>query len=166
MSAISFTQLEDLCLSYTNILPFYGVPEKMFFRILISTGCRPSEIVKPNLWGARDTFGIVLNPLKGNNQRYISWNANYLDVKQYFLDNETYLSKYSVGKFNFIFDKFNTYGQLTKGNKGIDLYCFRTYYVKYLKFVDALQDDEIQVRMGWTNSHLPAIYYNSIINAE
>jgi integrase len=163
MPELTYTDLDDLCKSYLEVLPFYGQPEQVYFQILYDTGCRPAEIIRPNLW-TWDGFGVVtLQPLKGNNSRKVYLSGDYPLVIEYFAAGETYLSDYSIGKFRFIWDKFNGYGQLTNRNKGIDLYCFRNRYVKYLKFKLGLQDEEIQQIMGWTNSHLPGIYYNAEI---
>jgi len=163
MDLLSYEELDRLCQNYNNILPFYGQPEQTFFQILYHTGCRPSEAINPNLWTLTGYDRVQLQPLKGNNARIIDLETTSLLVKEYFNDQQTFLKSYSVGKFRFIWDKFNTYGQLTNGAKGIDLYCFRNRYVKYLHKVVGLNDTDIQRAMGWTNSHLPRIYYNAEI---
>jgi integrase len=163
MPELSYSELDDLCKSYLEVLPFYGQPEQIYFQILYDTGCRPAEVIRPNLWTWQGNSVVKLQPLKGNNSRTISLSGDYPLVIEYFAAEETFLSNYSIGKFRFMWDKFNTYGQLTNKNKGIDLYCFRNRYVKYLKTRQGLTDEEIQRALGWTNSHLPGIYYNAAI---
>ena len=163
MPELSYHDLNDLCLSYTNVLPFYGQPEQIFFQILYDTGCRPAEIMQPNRWSWQGNNVVSLTPLKGNNERTIPLSGDFPLVIEYFAAEETFLTNYSINKFRFIWDKFNGYGQLTNRNKGIDLYCFRNRYVKYLKQRQGLTDEEIQRALGWTNSHLPGIYYNAEI---
>jgi integrase len=163
MSAISYEELNDLCLSYCEVLPFYGQPEQTFFQVLYDTGCRPAEAINPDLWTLTGFDRVQLQPLKGNNPRTIDLTTVSRIVQEYFNEQQTFLKSYSIGKFRFIWDKFNTYGQLTNGAKGIDLYCFRNRFVKYLHEVERLTDTDIQRTMGWTNSHLPRIYYNAEI---
>lgn len=163
MSAITQEQLNTLCLNYLQPLPFYSWNEAIFYQMLYYTGCRPAEALRADRWTYVSGRTFLLNPLKGNNTRTIVINEEVPRLLEYLITGETWLNKYSLAKFRYIWDKFNTYGQLVKGDKGIDLYSYRTLYIKKLKYTDGKTNAEIQAEMGWTNSHLPAIYYNSVI---
>jgi hypothetical protein len=163
MAALTLEELNDLCENYLVPLPFYSWNEAVFYQMLYYTGCRPAEAINPSRWSYVADRTFLLNPLKGNNTRTIVINEDVPRLLEYLINGETWLNRYSIAKFRFIWDKFNSYGQLIKGDKGIDLYCFRTLYVKKLKFIDGKTNSEIQTAMGWTNTHLPAIYYNSVI---
>jgi hypothetical protein len=164
MTEITLQELEQLCQNYLNILPFYSQYEKLFFTILYETGCRPIEAHTYSLWEVKPLSNeIKLNAKKGNYARGIKRSNISPLVWDYFEAGTDKLRDYSLGKFSFIFDKFNKLGKLYNGNKGIDLYCFRALYVKKLKYEQGLEDWQIQEEMGWTNSHLPGIYYNSVI---
>lgn len=163
MTELTLEQLEELCSSYLEILPFYGPYEQLFFKILYETGCRPIEAHTYRNWTVQPGYYIKLITKKRNNPRQIYKDDLTLDVWNYFDEGYDKLNNYSLGKFSFIFNKFNKFNQIYNGNKGIDLYCFRSLYVKKLKFIKGYSDTQIQEIMGWTNSHLPGIYYNSVL---
>jgi hypothetical protein len=58
----------QLFLGYVNIQSFYYF---LAFDTLYNTGCRPAELFSANRWQKYDSNQVTLQPLKGNNIRYI-----------------------------------------------------------------------------------------------
>jgi hypothetical protein len=69
MIPITDNELEDLCNYLSSASYIYYPVATNFFQDLYKTGCRPEELLEPMLWSYISPTQIILQPLKGNNNR-------------------------------------------------------------------------------------------------
>ena len=136
-----------------------------FWADLYATGCRPQELVQRNLWTVFDASYMALQPVKGNDVRYIL--KSVLSDSFWFYWNlpDQLYSPFTLRKFRYQFRQYWELGITTAGNKYIELYLFRHRYIKYLDSI-GYSTAQIMTEMGITTASIVEDYVNSLIYSE
>jgi hypothetical protein len=168
---IDNTQLNLICQFYTTTKPpFYSLVQSAM-QDLYNTGCRPSEIIKFDLWqqdpGNSDNW--QLQPLKGNNIRTIPKNL-LSDSLNYAIQNQ--IKPYqglTVRQIEYSMKQIAPFGVVTTDDKFAICYCFRYNKVRLL-LAEGYDQSFISQYFGWIEPTIQAqysyrqlyIYYNDL----
>jgi len=128
--------------------PHYNPASSAWCTDLYYTGCRPSELLDPDLWSYDGINTYQLNPLKGNNPRYFDASVLTGGLKRFIAGTPDYYSTITYSRMKGVFRTTTPYSQVYHDTKPMDLYLFRYRYVKYLKLI-GWSDTAIQAEMGW-----------------
>ncbi len=82
----------QLFLGYVNVQSFYYF---LAFDTLYATGCRPAELFSANRWQNYSSSQVSLQPLKGNNIRYIDKSLLNVEVVASIEDDDIITAKLS-----------------------------------------------------------------------
>lgn len=164
MAILTYGELNDVCLSAMGPRVNQSWQFAEYLENIYSTGCRPAELLDVSRWSIGAGSTVVLQPLKGNNERVIedvSVSALWLDA----IDGQINIFNIlTERKCRYYYQKYVSIYGLSVGSKDVELYTYRYRYVKSLN-LDGFSDLEIQEIMGWTNLSVVGNYVNAVINS-
>lgn len=165
MATLTNSELKNGLESFVSNIPTYLAYQAHFFELLLNTGCRPTELLKIELWAKQNETTYTLNPLKGNNIRLFDKRAlpSYWTTAIETQINPLKIS--TVRQYRFTFNKLFPFAKCSVKGKEIELYLFRHNAFKQLH-EQGLTDTEIKTIMGEKTLHIAQNYIYSTINYQ
>lgn len=161
MTTLNTTQIDEFCLSIISNASFNPLLHA-YLLFLYNTGCRPLEPLEPKCFIGRNENSLILQPLKGNNLRFISLSDVPPSIFSDQNNNQSYLI---AGQYEGILNQFHKLKPLaftSTAKKKTQLYIFRYNYVNQL-FLDGKTYIEITDIMGWKNDSIVHRYLSTSI---
>jgi len=157
MYILSDAEILSVCLRVQEYHEEYDQVTNDFFTVLLNTGCRPEELMNITRWTWNGISPIDMQPLKGNNLRGFQKADLTPAFIQHIEAQEQYFNIYSIDKYNYIFNKYNSFGPLRVQNKLIRNYLYRYNKVRQLR-LEGWSFERITNWFGWTNSGIVTGY--------
>lgn len=156
------SQVYDLCYYLSSATYLYYPISTSYFNDLFATGCRPRELLQPGLWTLDDEGTYDLQPLKGNNLRFIEPSDISTSLQDAIEFSTLPYNNLSYRQLRSVLHKVLPIPNIQTLDKSAIDYVFRYNLVKELHN-DGNTDSFIQDYFGWVNPLLPARYYNTIL---
>lgn len=155
--ALSLSEIKTRCASFqVGYYPYY--PElKEYFRLLELSGCRTTEPLDFQRWTYVSDSTLLLQPLKGNNQRVINVGnecqsfVNDIRLRRNPFKGRTLANVYSC------FNQIRTFRNSKVNSKPVSVYLFRYAYIKSL-FDSGQSVMQVAAHMGYTSVDTPTYY--------
>lgn len=155
--ALSLSDLTTRCASFQLGYYRYYPELREYFKLLELSGCRTTEPLDVSRWTFVDSATLLLQPLKGNNQRVISVGSscpNFVEdvrLRRKPFKGRTLANVYSA------FDDIRNFRNLKSQDKPISVYIFRYRFIKSL-YASGMNIQQVANTMGYTSTDTPQYY--------
>lgn len=162
MYAVTASDLDTFLSWQLTELPAHIPHLHSAYDLMYLTGCRAQESVRLGLWHIRPGIGIIMHPLKDNNDRRFSLSELPSDLLYWIASSIEYNRFVNYRRLQYHFNMLIGQYGIMVGDKLSLLHLFRHNYVKKL-VANGLTETEIKVKMGHKDIDNTRNYINSVI---
>lgn len=165
MTLIDNSILFPFASSYNRTYDLYDINMSYYFNTMYVTGCRPAELMDISLWSFDGSSSVILQPLKKNYNRAFDSTTIAPAFIDYIINQNNVFATNSIGKYQYIFDKYNYLGRLINGAKYFNLYTFRYALARSL-YADGMTPEDITTYFGWQDRYVVHSYLDDNLYYE
>lgn len=162
---VDFNLLSNSLNGLVSNTPAYYLNSKLYFEVMLATGCRPTEPLMLELWQPYSKQMFRLMPLKGNKQRLVEINSLPIEFQQAVFTSTPIFEQIFYPKFLYQFNRLFALKPLLKDSKDISLYAFRYHKFKRLA-VDGFSREQIKIIMGENSLSVSNGYVDAVLVSD